>query len=744
MIEKGINIYGVTWRLRRLSLDFVWMLLLCMALSAVSCRNMPPPTAEEVANAEIDRLEDASGLFAASSLSDSLRIPGQKIMSGFAPGSYVWLRANRVLAGADFIDHNYDAVIERTGRELSGGSLENYLELLCSYRFTNARGLQYSRRYPEAIAMFRSCLDADSADLGARLRICRTDRSAMVQIMNTFQSWGRTSECVDFLKGIIDCPPPAVRDSCMRSLMVIYSYALSRTDDVEGALAVLDSALKMPSPVIPSPAERFREYAYAAAVTYTDPTRQAQTVECCEKSLQIADSLHFQTGVQWTRTMLGSIYRRTGMMDEAVELYMKGLDDAERIRDYKGEANACGALSDLYLYWKFYDDADTFADRAVALAESGHIDNPSVAGNIYMMKGRVKLAREQYDSAAVFWLKAEKYYHNLPYNSGTVDYDCEMGRMLAERGSGDTLAAGIRMLERVVEKSERLSRNRASACFSLGKALIGQGRTREGERLLDTMYVILNAPEPPVYLDEDAYKYALLHYLGTGHNNAEISKFSAAYLGEAEFRYDENIRRRVNESALVFQKEQKEQELRLANLKISHKQLQIRFFVLLVIFLVFIIVCAVLLLIFQQKYFKRRQKAADEQIRSMIDDLQEANRKGRDTERQLQEVVSDLEAHRQAEAFSPEVFRKQGESRFRECFSGMYPKFMAALRSRVSGLTPREELLCMLIVLGQSTSQIVDILCINHASVNVMRYRIRQKMGLPKDRSLEDELKSLV
>ena len=744
MIISGKNICGETRGLRFPHRNIVWTVLLGIVFFAVSCHNTPPPTAEEVANAEIDRLEDASGLFAASSLSDSLRIPGQKIMSEFAPGSYVWLRANRVLSGADFIDKNYEAVIERTGRELSEGSLEQFPDLLCSYRFTNGRGLQYSRRYPAAISMFRSCLDADSSDPGARLRICRTDRSAMVQIMNTFQSWSHTAECVAFFKDLADNPPAAVRDSCMRSLMVIYAYALSRTDDVEGALAVLDSALRMPPPLAPSPAERFREYAYSAAVTYTDPTRQAQTVECCEKSLQIADSLHFQTGVQWTRTMLGSIYRRIGMMDEAVELYMKGLDDAERIHDYKGEANACGALSDLYLYWKFYDDADIFADRAVALAESGHIDNPSVAGNVYMMKGRVKLSREQYDSAAVFWLKAEKYYHGLPYNSGTVDYDCEMGRMLAERGGGDTLAAGMRMLERVVEKSERLSRNRASACFSLGKSLIEQGKFREGERLLDTMYVILNAPDPPVYLDEDAYKYALLHYLNSGRNNAEISKFSMAYLGEAEFRYDENIRRRVNESALVFQKEQKERELSLANLKISHKQLQIRFFVLLVIFLVFVIVCGVLLLIFQQKYFKKRQKAADEKIRSMIDDLQEANRKGRDTERQLQEVVSDLEAHRQAEAFTPEVFRKQGESRFRECFCGMYPKFLSTLRSRVSGLTPREELLCMLIVLDRTTSQIVDILCINHASVNVMRYRIRQKMGLPKDRSLEDELKSLV
>lgn len=715
--------------------------LLCVLLSA--CHSASP-TAEETANMEIDRLEESSGLFVASSQSDSLRVPGQRIMSKFEPGSYVWLRANRVIAGADFIDRKYDAVIERTGKEIEDGSLEAFPDLLCSYRFTNARGLQYSRRYPEAVSMFRSCLDTDSPDARTRLRICRTDRSAMVQIMNTFQSWGRSAECVGFLKDIVDNPPQAVRDSCMRSLMVIYSYALSRTDDVDGALAVLDSALRMPPPSVSSPAEMFREYAYSAAVTYTDPTRQSQTIEFCEKSLQIADSLHFQTGVQWTRTMLGSIYRRTGMMDEAVELYMKGLDDAQKIRDYKGEANACSALSDVYLYWKFYDDADVFADRAVSLAESGYIDNPSVAGNIYMMKGRVKLALEQFDSAAVFWMKAEKYYHALPYNSGTVDYDCEMGRMLAERGSGDTLAAGMRMLERVVEKSERLSRNRASACFSLGKAMIEQGRQREGERLLDTMYVILNAPEIPVYLDEDAYRYVLLHYLDSGHSSSEIAKFSRAYLGEAEFRYDENIRRRVNESALAFQKDQKEQELRLANLKLAHRQLQIRFFILLVIFLLFVIICSILLLIYQRKYFKKRQKAADEKIRSMIDDLQEANRKGRDTERQLQEVVSDLEAHRQAEAFSPEVFRKQGESRFRECFSGMYPKFISALRARVSGLTPREELLCMLIVLGQTTTQIVDILCINHASVNVMRYRIRQKMGLPKEVSLEDELKSLV
>ena len=50
----------------------------------------------------------------------------------------------------------------------------------------------------------------------------------------------------------------------------------------------------------------------------------------------------------------------------------------------------------------------------------------------------------------------------------------------------------------------------------------------------------------------------------------------------------------------------------------------------------------------------------------------------------------------------------------------------------------------MLIVLVQTTDQMADILCIARNSVNMARHRLRQKMKLNKEESLEDIIHNLL
>ena len=49
-------------------------------------------------------------------------------------------------------------------------------------------------------------------------------------------------------------------------------------------------------------------------------------------------------------------------------------------------------------------------------------------------------------------------------------------------------------------------------------------------------------------------------------------------------------------------------------------------------------------------------------------------------------------------------------------------------------------LLCMLLVLNQSTAQISEIMTIEPRSINIMRYRVRKKLNLSGDQSLEEVL----
>ena len=59
-------------------------------------------------------------------------------------------------------------------------------------------------------------------------------------------------------------------------------------------------------------------------------------------------------------------------------------------------------------------------------------------------------------------------------------------------------------------------------------------------------------------------------------------------------------------------------------------------------------------------------------------------------------------------------------------------------------VTKREEIFCMLIALQQNTDQISDIFCIEKKSINMMRYRVRIKLRLQRNDSLEDAIMQLL
>lgn len=74
----------------------------------------------------------------------------------------------------------------------------------------------------------------------------------------------------------------------------------------------------------------------------------------------------------------------------------------------------------------------------------------------------------------------------------------------------------------------------------------------------------------------------------------------------------------------------------------------------------------------------------------------------------------------------------------------LFPHFLTNLRNVVPDMGGRMELFCMLLVLNQSTSEISALLNIEQRSVNMMKYRLRQKLPIGADDSVEDYIMSLI
>lgn len=111
--------------------------------------------------------------------------------------------------------------------------------------------------------------------------------------------------------------------------------------------------------------------------------------------------------------------------------------------------------------------------------------------------------------------------------------------------------------------------------------------------------------------------------------------------------------------------------------------------------------------------------------------------------RQIKTLQSDLndEMHSNSQILAePHHLGSEEQGKFRRAFISLYPHFLEILKSRCPSLTPNDELLCCLIYLKHTTAEITVFLGISHTSVNTARYRLRQKLNLTKDQTLDNYL----
>ena len=221
------------------------------------------------------------------------------------------------------------------------------------------------------------------------------------------------------------------------------------------------------------------------------------------------------------------------------------------------------------------------------------------------------------------------------------------------------------------------------------------------------------------------YYYNRCHFFADSLKRAEIMRAVAA----ANIRFDTH--RKEKENMLLSAQLDLEKQKRSYNIVIS------------------IALCLLLVLFFAYYLFRRKvhlQTMENNRLemQRLIAHQQELNRRNELLGKQIEEAMAtkNMETIRQLTVQS--ILSKEDEQAFRRSFAALYPSYLPRLRERFPRLTRNEELLAMLIVINQSTDEIALIIGINRQSVNVIRSRMRKNMGLSKDESLDDVLKSFL
>ena len=599
--------------------------------------------------------------------------------------------------------------------------------------FMQARTLQREGKHEEAIEAFKGYLSQPKGDeLSNEEMVMYTD--ALVQLMNTYQSKGEPETCVTALQEVFKMSP-ILQDVYLRDYYSVMGYALSRTENMKKAEETMLKAFTLPLHQA-TPERYFRDYAYAAAVFYSNPDYQREVIDWCQEALAQAELCKNTSGKQWVMAMLGSLYKRNGLIDKALELFQQSKEEAKKRKDDLGVLNSLHTLVDLFLYWDVPEYANLYASEAVQVEKNSTMENPMVSAQTYINKGRALLQLGDTDSVPFYAGRARELCQSLPYNSGMVDVNLLIGTYLTEKG-GDSLQIGIEELQQVARQGTVV--NRARAYHQLAQTYLKNKKNAKAEVVLDSMYTLLTQNESPVYIHLE-YQPILDYYLKSK-NQYKVDQYVRMMLQKQQAFKEKRLNFNLIEAIVDLQTEQQRQELKIVQLGQTNQRL---WFLMAIVLLVITIAVIVSLLLYQKKQHKVQMKQADDKFALLIQKLNQSNSEKEKIAQEICELLNDKDKRQELETLAPSMLQTSGESKFRQCFDLLYPRFLPRLRERVSSITRREELLSMLIVLNQDNKEIAELLAIAPRSVLMLRHRFRQKIGMNTDNSLENFIEDIL
>lgn len=588
----------------------------------------------------------------------------------------------------------------------------------CKDAFAKARLLQKNEKYDSAITYYKKCLKYESADARTRDSLSFCISNALLQMMNSYQACGKISECAECFRQMYQRPPTAmIREYFMRDLCTIYAYALYRNVNVEESKAMIRQALGMHDDH-PTHEQLFRDYSFAAAIYYNDPENQKFVMQYGLKALKESEYCEHTSGAQWLITTLAYNYDHKGEIRKAIALHERAIKVAQAKHDTLGEVHAYNALSTIYIEWGLSTYANDCASLAVNKMK-GMNRYPDIMSTIYIGKASALSNLERYDSMYVFLNRAKAHCKNLPYGAGMSTIDYLEGRTMTERCTGDSLLRGIAALQTVVRKGIA---EKPNALFALAKVYIKLGDNRKGEQMLDSLYNLLHASPEPNYIP-GANLFALQHYLKMN-DQTNILKYSKGLAAENEFNNDRHTLEKLANLTVQINTEKNEQQLSNYKIRAENERLHLDIYIVMSLVAVILLIPIIL---YRRKAHRTQLLLMNERFDVLNKKMNEMMNQHQTIKKQYSQMISDQETKQNIDNISAEMLKDIGEMEFRRHFELLYPWFLPQLRKCAQKLGPREELVCMLLALGQDANQIARLLFIEYRSV-VIAKSSRRKM----------------
>ena len=536
--------------------------------------------------------------------------------------------------------------------------------------------------------------------------------------------------CLDSLERI-----PFWQESCGYEFPVNKAKLCQWTGNNQEAIQWADTYLALPEC---TDAERFISCSEAISGVYAYCSNDVdKAVRILEKAVEV-----YRNGGKYPHILriisrLGIYYHMMGEYDKAIAANQEVIDSYNDSIPPQDVVMAYGEQANLYTELGLYEQA--LEQNSTALHYSLLKDSFGL-GDLYRYRSEIFSLMKKGDSVFHYLSLGGQVSAHIGSFRGVLVNKVEMVKAYLDYP--DSLQKALQLGLSICPDTMHMPKwAQYQLEFYLGQVMQRTGQTQRGIALIEKAaagFASMNMVEN----EEAANRILMKYFQQMNMNDAFMHYYNRNQVFVDSLRADKKLRA-IAAANIRFNTGKKEKENELLSTRIKIQQQQLFHNICISLSLLILLAGSIGYLIYKRKTIRLLVEHSEREVRRLMTSRQELDRRNALLAEQIEQVEIDHNLTTIRRLTGQSLLSKDDENMFRKSFAALHPSYLPNLRADYPNLTRNEELLAMLICMNQSTDEIALIMGINRSSVNVVRSRMRKKMKLSKEDSLDDILKGL-
>lgn len=526
---------------------------------------------------------------------------------------------------------------------------------------------------------------------------------------------------------------PFLQQHCKHELLSTRASLHQMCGDNEAAIRLADEYLQLPEY---DDADRYIPQAEIVSGVYIYSGNDIpQAIRLLEKAMECYHQGGKFHNMLRIISRLGIYYRLIGEYEKAVATNQEAINSYNDSIAPPNIVIAYGEQANLYAELGMYDRALELNSKAQYYSL---LKDSFGLGDLY--RYRAEIFRRIQDKDSVFYYLDRAGKTSAEQESFKGVFVNKVLTVDSYLDYPDSAQKALQLAVSICPDSTRMPQwARHDLNLHLGRALLETGKASQGIPLIEKAARGF-ARMDMIGKEKNANRILMDYYRRMRMDDAFFRCYDRDQLFADSLNLDEKIRA-VAAANIRFDAERKEKENKLLSAQVELQQHQL-------FFNIYISIALLLLLIISIAYFITKRKAnrlllekRKQEIQKLMARQQELNRHNELLTGQIEQAMAANNLNTVSQLTGQSLLSKEDENTFRKSFAAIYPLYLPKLREKYPQLTRNEELLAMLICMNQSTDEIALIMGINRSSVNMIRSRMRKKIKLTKEESLDEVIK---